>query len=118
MLDALKTLFENDVVSEDVRKQIEEAWEAKIKENKLAETSWFGVPIICSELNTRFSKKNIVRFLEENGVQTRNYFAGNLLMHPAYKGIDDPLNYPNSLKVLDNVFFVGCYVPSSRFIIK
>jgi len=34
MLDALKTLFENDVVSEDVRVSIEEAWNAKIKENK------------------------------------------------------------------------------------
>jgi len=34
MIDALKNLFENDVVSEDVRAQIEEAWEAKVKENK------------------------------------------------------------------------------------
>ena len=50
----------------------------------------------------------MVKFLEDNGVQTRNYFAGNLLMHPAYKGLDNPLNYPNALKVLDKVFFVGC----------
>jgi uncharacterized protein (DUF4415 family) len=34
MLDALKTLFENDVVSEDVRAEIEEAWNARIQENK------------------------------------------------------------------------------------
>ena len=34
MLDALKTLFENDVVSEEVRAQIEEAWEAKSKKNR------------------------------------------------------------------------------------
>ena len=34
MLDALKTLFENDVVSDEVRVSIEEAWESKIKENK------------------------------------------------------------------------------------
>lgn len=34
MLDALKTLFENDVVSEEVRVSIEEAWNSKIKENK------------------------------------------------------------------------------------
>lgn len=34
MIDALKTLFENDVVSEDVRAQIEEAWDAKVQENK------------------------------------------------------------------------------------
>tara|TARA_B100002019_G_scaffold25825_1_gene19666 strand:- start:1635 stop:2732 length:1098 start_codon:yes stop_codon:yes gene_type:complete len=48
MLDALKTLFENDVVSEDVRKQIEEAWEAKIKENKLA---------VTAELREEFAQK-------------------------------------------------------------
>jgi len=34
MLDALKTLFENDVVSEEVRSEIEEAWNAKVKQNK------------------------------------------------------------------------------------
>jgi hypothetical protein len=33
MLDALKTLFENDVVSEEVRASIEEAWESKIKKS-------------------------------------------------------------------------------------
>jgi len=39
MLDALKTLFENDVVSEEVRVSIEEAWEAKIAENRRAATA-------------------------------------------------------------------------------
>ena len=39
MIDALKTLFENDVVSEDVRAQIEEAWNAKIRENKMQATA-------------------------------------------------------------------------------
>ena len=39
MLDALKTLFENNVVSEDVRQEIEEAWNAKVKENRLSVTA-------------------------------------------------------------------------------
>ena len=39
MLEALKTLFENDVVSEEVRAEIEEAWNAKIKENKQQATA-------------------------------------------------------------------------------
>jgi hypothetical protein len=34
MLDALKTLFENNVVSEEIKGQIEEAWEARVNENK------------------------------------------------------------------------------------
>ena len=39
MIDALKTLFENDVVSEDIRAQIEEAWESKVAENRKAATA-------------------------------------------------------------------------------
>jgi hypothetical protein len=34
MLDALKQLFENNVVSEEIKGQIEEAWEARVNENK------------------------------------------------------------------------------------
>lgn len=34
MLDALKSLFENNVVSEDVRAEIESAWESRINENR------------------------------------------------------------------------------------
>ena len=39
MIDALKTLFENDVVSTEIRDQIEEAWESKIQENKMQATA-------------------------------------------------------------------------------
>lgn len=48
MIDALKTLFENDVVSQEVRAQIEEAWEAKIAENRRAATA---------ELREEFAQK-------------------------------------------------------------
>ena len=34
MLDALKTLFESNVISEEIQTQIEEAWEARVNENK------------------------------------------------------------------------------------
>ena len=48
MLDALKTLLENDVVSEDVRREIEEAWDAKVKENRLS---------VTAELREEFAQK-------------------------------------------------------------
>jgi len=48
MIDALKTLFENDVVSQEIRAQIEEAWEAKVKENRLTATA---------ELREEFAQK-------------------------------------------------------------
>lgn len=73
-----------------------------------SETSWFGVPIVCENGPTSTDKHKLVEHLEKNGVQTRNYFAGNILMHPAYKGLDNPKDYPNACKVLDEVFFVGC----------
>ena len=74
-----------------------------IDERPDAETSWFGVPIVFE-----YDKPGLVKFLESHKIQTRNYFAGNILMHPAYKHLEPASNYPNACKVLDNVFFVGC----------
>jgi uncharacterized protein (UPF0305 family) len=48
MLDALKTLFENDVVSEEVRNEIQEAWDAKLKENRHQ---------VTAELREEFAQK-------------------------------------------------------------
>ena len=48
MLDALKSLFENSALSEEVRTELEEAWNAKVKENRLQATA---------ELREEFAKK-------------------------------------------------------------
>ena len=69
-----------------------------------AETSWFGTPFVCNSITL---KRDLVKFLERNKIQTRNYFAGNVLMHPAYKHLDDYIHYPNANQVLDFVFFIG-----------
>jgi CDP-6-deoxy-D-xylo-4-hexulose-3-dehydrase len=74
-----------------------------IDELEEAETSWFGVPIVYEH-----NKLGLVEWLETHKIQTRNYFAGNILMHPAYNHLESANNYPNASKVLDNVFFVGC----------
>jgi CDP-6-deoxy-D-xylo-4-hexulose-3-dehydrase len=71
-----------------------------------AETSWFGVPIICKENKL---KQMLVEHFEGNRIQTRNYFAGNILMHPGYKDLDSFKNYPLSNRVLEEVFFIGCH---------
>jgi CDP-6-deoxy-D-xylo-4-hexulose-3-dehydrase len=52
-------------------------------------------------------KHKLVQFLEDNKIQTRNYFAGNILMHPGYSFLDDYKKYPEANKVLDKVFFIG-----------
>jgi len=48
MLDALKSLFESNVISEQMRSELQEAWNAKVKENRIAATA---------ELREEFAKK-------------------------------------------------------------
>ena len=69
-----------------------------------SEPCWFGTPFICEEPGL---KHKLVQYLEDNKIQTRNYFAGNILMHPGYSFLDDYKNYPEANKVLDKVFFIG-----------
>jgi len=69
-----------------------------------ADPCWFGTPFICEEEGL---KHKLVAHLEANKIQTRNYFAGNILMHPGYSFLDDYRNYPEANKVLDKVFFIG-----------
>lgn len=70
-----------------------------------ADTSWFGVPIICS---SQEEKEMLVAHFEYNKIQTRSYFAGNILIHSAFKHLDDFRKYPNSNLALSHVFFLGC----------
>jgi len=39
MLDALKALFENNAISEEIRAEIEQAWDQRIQENRLSATA-------------------------------------------------------------------------------
>jgi CDP-6-deoxy-D-xylo-4-hexulose-3-dehydrase len=76
-----------------------------VNERDDAETSWFGVPIVCED---KTLKRSLVAYLEKNKIQTRNYFAGNILLHPGYSHLDDATKYPKANQVLDKVFFLGC----------
>ena len=70
-----------------------------------SDTSWFGVPIICS---SQEEKELLVSHFEYHKIQTRNYFAGNILIHSAFKHLDDYKKYPNANLALSHVFFLGC----------
>src|SRR6185312_14164568 len=67
---------------------------------KKADTSWFGVPLICESQDL---KEKLVQFLEDNKIQTRSYFAGNILLHPAFRHLGDYRLYPNANKTLSHV---------------
>lgn len=75
-----------------------------VKSLNKSDVSWFGTPFICEEPGL---KHKLVQYLEDNKIQTRNYFAGNILMHPGYSFLDDYKQYPEANKVLDKVFFIG-----------
>lgn len=71
---------------------------------------WFGF-CLTIENNAPFSRRDIVTFLEEKGIGTRQLFGGNLLRHPAYRDIDHRVSgsLRNSDKILIDSFWFGCH---------
>jgi len=78
-----------------------------------ADVSWFGFLITLKD-NERFTKNQLVDHLEAAKIQTRSYFTGNALFHPAYTDIakeyKDPRNeFPNATKSTIDTFFMGVW---------
>jgi len=72
--------------------------------------SWFAYPLTIKD-NAKFSRLEITRHLEENLIQTRTLFGGNLTKQPAYRDINMRVigALENSDRVLHNTFFLGVY---------
>lgn len=78
-----------------------------------ADTSWFGYLVTLKD-GVPFTKSQMVDHMEEAKIQTRSYFTGNALFHPAYeklaKGYEDPRNqFPVATKSTLDTFFLGVY---------
>ena len=75
-----------------------------------SDPSWFAFPLTIKN-NNKFKRKDIIDHLENYKIQTRPYFAGNIMLQPAYKGLIDPSEiiqkYPNARKVTTDTFFLG-----------
>ena len=76
-----------------------------VKANPKADVNWFGFP--TTVITDKFTRNDIVSFLEKRNIQTRNYFSGNILFHPPYAHLGNPYKYPNACKVMDRTFFIG-----------
>src|SRR5512133_1219360 len=75
-----------------------------------SDPAWFGFPITVRE-NAGFGRTDLTRFLEENKVETRNIFGGNLLRQPAYQQIAHRVHgtLTHTDTVMNDSFFIGCY---------
>jgi len=75
-----------------------------------SDPNWFAFAVTIKD-NSKFKRKDIVNYLEDNKIQTRPYFAGNIMLQPAYENIIDKeivLNkFPNARKVTTDTFFLG-----------
>ncbi len=81
-----------------------EHWKVAVQHAQ-ARPCWFGVPVICDTPEIRAS---LVAHLEAHKIQTRPYFAGNILRHSAYKHLAVASDFPNADVALSRVFFIGC----------
>lgn len=75
-----------------------------------ADVDWFAFPVTVKD-SSPFKRSDICQFFEANKIQTRPYFAGNIMLQPAYEGIMDPKEviekYPVARKVTTDTFFLG-----------
>lgn len=89
--------------------------------------SWFGY-LISVKPNSKFNKQQLVEYLENNGIGTRQLFAGNILRQPMIADNDVDLKIgnskiinskdlneqhykllPNTEFIMNNTFWVGVF---------
>ena len=80
------------------------------KATSKSDPSWFTF-IITVKKNKKFKRDDLTGFLEENLIETRNLFCGNILRHPAYMNIKHRVvgNLDNTDYIMNNTFFIGVY---------
>jgi CDP-6-deoxy-D-xylo-4-hexulose-3-dehydrase len=80
-------------------------------QHKDVKTNWLAFPLTIKP-NTPFTRYEITRYLEENNIQTRPIFTGNILRQPAYSnllGSQLTKEYPVADIIMENGFVVGCH---------
>lgn len=77
--------------------------------------SWFGFPITVKE-GAPFSRTEIVYTLEQNNIQTRMLFAGNLTRHPCFDELREQEgsfriigDLKNTDTIMNDTFWLGVY---------
>jgi CDP-6-deoxy-D-xylo-4-hexulose-3-dehydrase len=78
-----------------------------------SDPSWFGFLLT---VKAGVKRSEVVNRLEENGVQTRMLFAGNILRHPCFdemrknkKGFRVVGKLKNTDRIVEDTFWIGVY---------
>lgn len=75
-----------------------------------SDPSWFAFPITVKK-DRGFDRNDLICFLNEKRIETRNLFGGNLLRQPAFMDIDHRIigTLTKTDIVMNDTFFIGCY---------
>lgn len=90
-----------------------------VKPQKYSEVSWFGFLITLKD-NVKFIRNELVKYLENNNIQTRNLFAGNMTKHPMFENLEEGKDYKivgelkNTDKIMNDSFWIGVYPGMKR----
>ena len=81
------------------------------RKTEKSEPSWFAFPLTIRDSPPRFNRSDLTIFLEQHKIQTRTFFAGNIMLQPAYDHLISTnltKGYPVARKVSTDTFFLGC----------
>lgn len=78
------------------------------KSVKDADICWFAFPL---SVKGGLKRGDIVAHLEKNGIETRSMFAGNIIKHPAYKGVKYRIGTPltEANRILKDSFWISVH---------
>lgn len=75
-----------------------------------SDPSWFAFPLTVKK-SAPFKRKDIMLYMERHKIQTRTYFAGNILLQPAYSHLSSATEamqkFPVATQATTDTFFLG-----------
>jgi CDP-6-deoxy-D-xylo-4-hexulose-3-dehydrase len=82
---------------------------------KHSDPSWFAF-IVTVKPSAPFSRDELIRYLSENLIETRNLFAGNMVKQPAFVNRQWRVagNLVNTDFIMNSTFFLGTYPGLSK----
>jgi len=75
--------------------------------------AWFGYVLTIRD-SCKFTRNELVKYLEEKKIGSRNLFGGNLTKQPAYNGLnwrisDTVSGLPHTDIIMGRTFWIGCH---------